>query len=197
MRQDLNHHVGHRGGLAQALVQCHDVPALHRGERQLAERRHDVAIDDAAGRALRLRLAAHRDMLLEIAPGQVGHRRAACVLRRERQGYRVLPGLDPRDDERGPLARLLGAEHRVAADCDAPRLVRLVRPVGPPRLGDEDLAAGGIDGSVAKFSLNGELCAIAGARGWRMNDFRLCCKVRVVGEPCALPELGNRILEAL
>ena len=27
-------------------------------------------------------------------------------------------------------------------------------------------------GSVAKFSLNGELCAIAGARGWRMNDFK-------------------------
>ena len=29
-----------------------------------------------------------------------------------------------------------------------------------------------VDGSVAKFSLNGELCAIAGARGWRMNDFK-------------------------
>ena len=32
--------------------------------------------------------------------------------------------------------------------------------------------ADGLTGSVAKFSLNGELCAIAGARGWRMNDFK-------------------------
>ena len=117
----------------------------HRGDRQFAERRHDVAVDDAAGRPLRLRLAADSDMLLEIAVGQVGHRRAACVLRRERKGNRVLPGLDPRDDERGPLARLLGAEHRVAADRYPPRLVRLVRPVRTARLGDEDLTAGRID----------------------------------------------------
>ena len=94
------------------------------GDRQFAERRHDVAVDDAAGRPLRLRLAADSDMLFEIAVGQVGHRRAACVLRRERKGNRVLPGLDPRDDERGPLARLLGAEHRVAADRYPPWLVR-------------------------------------------------------------------------
>ena len=84
-------------------------------------------------------------LLFEIAVGQVGHRRAACVLRRERKGNRVLPGLDPRDDECGPLARLLGAEHRVAADRYPPRLVRLVRPVRTARLGDEDLTAGRID----------------------------------------------------
>ena len=29
-----------------------------------------------------------------------------------------------------------------------------------------------VDGSVAKFAQNGELCAMAGARGWRMNDFK-------------------------
>ena len=104
-----------------------------------------MAVDDAAGRPLRLRLAADSDMLLEIAVGQVGHRRAACVLRRERKGNRVLPGLDPRDDERGPLARLLGAEHRVAADRYPPWLVRPVRSVRTARLGDEDLAARRID----------------------------------------------------
>ena len=75
--QGRDNHVCHRGGLAQALVQRHDVAALHRRERQLAEGRHDVAVDHAAGRPLRLRLAADRDMFLEIARGQVGHRGVA------------------------------------------------------------------------------------------------------------------------
>ena len=29
-----------------------------------------------------------------------------------------------------------------------------------------------LDGSVAKFGRIGELCALAGARGWRMSDFK-------------------------
>ena len=139
MGQRLDRHVRHGGGLAQALVQLHDVPAFHRGQRQPAERRHDMAIDDAAGGPRGLRLAADRDMLFEIAPCQVGHRRAAGEPRRERQGNRVLPGLEPRDDGRRPLARLLGPEHRVAPDRHPLRSVR------PPRLGDVDLAAGRID----------------------------------------------------
>ena len=126
-------------------MQFHDVPALHRRQRQLAERGHDVAVDDAARRALRLGLAADRNVLLQIAPRQVGHRWAAGELRRERQRDRVLSGLDPRDDERGPPAGLFGAEHGVAADRYPPWLVRPVRSVRTARLGDEDLAAGRID----------------------------------------------------
>ena len=79
-----DNHVGHGRSLAQALVQRHDVAALHRGERQRAEGRHDVAFDQAAGGALRLRLAADRHVPFEIASGQVGHRRAAAVSRRQR-----------------------------------------------------------------------------------------------------------------
>ena len=95
MGQGLNDHVRHGGDFAEVLVQRHDMPAFHRGERKSAQRRHDLAVDAAAGRSLRLRLAAHRDMLLEIALGRVGHCRAAGVFRRERQQDRLLPGLDP------------------------------------------------------------------------------------------------------
>ena len=74
MAQRLHRRVRHGGGLAETLVQIHDVPALHRCQRELAEGRYDVAVDDAARRALRLRLAVDRNMLLEIAPGEVGDR---------------------------------------------------------------------------------------------------------------------------
>ena len=127
--QGRDHHVGHRGGFAQALVERHDVAALHRRERQLAEGRHDVTSGDAAGGPLRLRLAAHRNVLFEIAPGQVRHGRAAVVLRGQRKRHRVLSGFDARDDERGPPARLFGVEHpNDVSDCLAlpqPRPARL------------------------------------------------------------------------
>ena len=139
VRQRLDRHVGHRRGFAQALVQLHDVLALHSGQRQPAERRHDMAVDHAAGGPRGLRLAADGDMLFEIAPRQVCHGRAAGELRRERQGNRFLPGLDARDDERRPLARLLGPDQRVAPDRHP------LLPVRPPRLGDIDLAAGRMD----------------------------------------------------
>ncbi|MDE0339991.1 MAG: hypothetical protein OXI80_20120 [Caldilineaceae bacterium] len=51
-------------------MQRHDVAALHCGEWQNAERRQYVAVDNAARRALRLRLAADRDILVEITPGR-------------------------------------------------------------------------------------------------------------------------------
>ena len=98
-----------------------------------------MAVGHAAGGPRDLRLAADRDMLLEIALRQVGHGRAAGELRRERQGNRFLPGLDARDDERRPLARLLGPNQRVAPDRYS------LLPVRPPRLGDIDLAAGRMD----------------------------------------------------
>ena len=139
VRQRLDRHVGHRRRLAQALVELHDVLALHRGQRQPAQRRHDMAVDHAAGGPRGLGLAADGDMLFEIAPRQVCHGRAAGELRRERQGNRFLPGVDARDDERRPLARLLGPDQRVAPD----RYPLL--PVRPPRLSDIDLAAGRMD----------------------------------------------------
>ena len=148
-----------RFGTAERLVE----------QRLLAQRRHDVAVDDAARRALRLRLAADRDMLLEIARREVGHRRAAGVLRRERQRHRVLGGLDARDDERGPLARLLGAEHRVPTDRDPPRLAPPVRSVRPARLGDVELAASRIDPNpeAGEFAVPEHGVALDGERRYR------------------------------
>ena len=68
---------------------------------------------------LRGRLQSHGDMLFQIARGKVGHGRVAVRLRRERQGRRLLARPDARDDERCPLARLIGMQHAVPADRQA------------------------------------------------------------------------------
>ena len=62
---------------------------LDRLERQPAEGRQDVIVEHAANPQLRPRLEPHRDMLFEIALGQVGHRRIAVEPGGERQGYRI------------------------------------------------------------------------------------------------------------
>ena len=172
-----------------------------------------MAVDDAARRALRLRLAADRDMFFEIAPGQVRHHRPARVLRRERQRHRLFPGLHPRDDEGGPLACLIGAEHGVAPDRDPPSLVRIFRPVRSARLGDEDLAAGRIPVAYADHGTSSRMfpnrrCALPLAtrsRPKRMTETsRDFFRSQSPPQPqpranqglddliCALPPAGNR-----
>ena len=124
------------------MVELDDTGSLQRRCRDLAECRQDVAVEQTADTHLRSRFQPHRDVLFEIATDQIGHRWAAVEPDRERQGHGVLARLDARDDERGPLARLVGVEHVVTADLDAYRCFPVNRSAC---LGDVDLAAGGID----------------------------------------------------
>ena len=121
--------------------------ALHRHERHLAESRQDLAANCDAGLYGRLGLDAHGDMLFQVARGEVGNSRTADRLYGQRQGHRLLARLDAHDNQRRASARLLGTDHAITAERDPLRLVRLIRSLWAPGLGDIDLAAGRIHGT--------------------------------------------------
>ena len=83
--------------------------------RQFAERRNDMLLDDQAVHGRRLRLAARRHVLVQIAGREIGHRRPVREPQSQRLGHRLLAGLDPRDDQRRAPTRLLGRNHPVTA----------------------------------------------------------------------------------
>ena len=139
MRQHLDGRVRRDRTVAQLLLQIDGLSPLDCDERHLAECGEDVAAEHAADLPLRVRLQPHLDMLFQLARCEVGHGRAAVNPGGKRQGHRLLARLDAGDDERRPLAGLVGMEHVVPADRHP------LRPVRPPRLGDVDLAARGID----------------------------------------------------
>ena len=73
----------------------------------MPKNRQHVIVCDAADTPLGRRIEAHRDMLLEIAPGQIGHCRATFEPGDRRQRHRLFARLDAGFDERGPLAVVL------------------------------------------------------------------------------------------
>ena len=77
--------------VGQLLVELDDMAALDGLERQPAEGRQDVAVEQNADTPLSLRLEPHRDMLFEIALRKVGHRRTAVE-----PGGRAAGAPDPR-----------------------------------------------------------------------------------------------------
>ena len=82
------------GTVGQIQVELDDMAALDGLERQPAEGRQDVAVEQNADTPLSLRLEPHRDMLFEIALGKIGHRGTAVEPGGERQGHRILARLD-------------------------------------------------------------------------------------------------------
>ena len=108
---------------------------VHRQRRQLAEPRDEILVDRRPVELGGPRPAAHRDVVLEIAPGDVRHRRPFRERRRQRLRHRLLARLDPRDDERRPPPRLLGRDHPVRRDRHPLRRLAL-----RARLRDVDLA---------------------------------------------------------
>ena len=119
------------------MLQIGDMAAPDFGDRALAEGGDDIALDGepvlGGGRGL----AAHRDMLAQVALGKRGKGGARGFL-----GLllcRVLAGAHAGDDERGAAAGFCRADDPVAADGDALRARRA------PGLHDIDLGAGGID----------------------------------------------------
>ena len=142
VRPDLDGLVRRDRAARQLVVELDDTGSLQRRHRDPAEDREDVAVEQTADPHLRSRFQPHRDMLFEIAPGQVGHGRAAVEPGGERQGHRFLARLDAGDDERGPLACPVGVQHVVTADLDAYRIFPVDRSAC---LSDVDLAARRID----------------------------------------------------
>ena len=118
------------------MLQIGDLAAPDFGDRARAEGGHDIALDGepvlGGGRGL----AAHRDMLAQVALGKGGKGGARGLLRR---ALRVLAGVHAGDDERRAAAGLVCADDAVAAHGDA------LRAGGAPGLHDVDLGAGGID----------------------------------------------------
>ncbi len=96
-----------------------------------------MTVHHRAGRCCGTRLAAHGHMLFEIPPRKLAH--GGTSGRLHRFGHGLIARLDPGDDQRRPLTRLLRAEHSVPAHRDPLRSPR------SPGLGDIDLAARGID----------------------------------------------------
>ena len=83
---------------------------------------------------LRPRLAADRDVLLEIARGELRHRDPGSG-----GGRGIVPGLDAGNDAGRLLPRLAGRDRPVAPDGDTPG------PSLSPALHHEGLGAGGVD----------------------------------------------------
>ena len=89
------------------------------------------------------RTAAGSDRF-ETTFGEVGHRGTAVEPGGKRQGRQIIALPDSHDDERRPLAGLIGIERLVPADHYPPG-----RSVGLPRPGDVDLTPGDV-GPAAK-----------------------------------------------
>ena len=119
------------------MLQIGDMAAPDFGDRALAEGGHDIALDGEPVLGGGGGLAAHRDMLAQVALGE-GGKGGAC-------GFlglglcQVLAGVHAGDDEGGTAAGFCRADDAVAADGDA------LRARGAPGLHDVDLGAGGID----------------------------------------------------
>ena len=111
-RQRRDHQVGHGGAVAKRVLQIGDMAAPDFGDRALAEGGHDIALDGepvlGGGRGL----AAHRDMLAQVALGKRGKGGARGFLGR---AVGVLAGPDASDDQRRAAAGLVGADDAVAA----------------------------------------------------------------------------------
>ena len=122
------------GRLAKRVVQGGDLLAADGGNRGIADGRHDVLSDRGPIEDLRPRLAADRDVLLEIARGELRHRDPGTG-----RGRGIVPGLDAGDDAGRPLPRLAGRDRSVAPDGEAPGAAL------SPALHHEGLGARGID----------------------------------------------------
>ena len=87
--------------LAKRVVQAGDLLAADGGNRGIAEGGHDVLSDRGPIEHLGPRLAADRDVLLEIARGELRHRDPGAG-----EGRGIVPGLDSGDDAGRLLPRL-------------------------------------------------------------------------------------------
>ena len=117
-----DHQVGHGGAVAERVLQIGDMAAPDFGDRALAEGGHDIALDGEPVLGGGGGLAAHRDMLAQVALGEGGKGGARGFLGRSRCG--VLAGVHAGDDEGGTAAGLCRADDPVAADGDALRALR-------------------------------------------------------------------------
>ena len=132
--EEVNGPVRGVGRLAKCVVQGGDLFAADGRDRGLPESGHDVLPDRSPVQHLGPRLAADRDVLLEIALGELRHRDPGAV-----GGRGIVPSLDAGDDAGGPLPRLVGRDRPVPPDGEAPGAAL------PPALHHEGLGARGID----------------------------------------------------
>ena len=129
---DLQRPVRLIGDVAEIEVERVDVLALDVLHRHAAVGRHDEALHHAAVHPLRALLAAHVDMLFQIARGKLGHRHRAPL-------HRLLAALDAVDRKSCFLARLVGGDYPVAPQRHPARLPLV------PGLDHVDLRAARID----------------------------------------------------
>ena len=148
VRQRLHRRIGRRRGAGHFPLKVDNLGALHRHERHLAESGQYLAAKRDAGLHGRPGLHAHGDMFFEIARRQIGNGRAADRPDGQRQGHGLFARLDARNNQCRTPPRLLGTDHAMTADRDPLRLVRLIRSLRAPGLGDIDLAAGRIPTSA-------------------------------------------------
>ena len=134
--EEVNRPVRGVGGLAEPEVERRHLLAGDRRHQGLAERGHEVPVDGGPVEHFGPRLAAHRDVLLEVPRGKLRHRDLGGHRRRRR---RLLPRLDAGDDRGRPATRLSGRDRPVAPDRDPPG------PPLPPALDHVDLGARGVD----------------------------------------------------
>ena len=129
---DLQRPVRLVGNVVQIAVQLVDVLALHVLDRHAAVGRHDETLDRPAVRLPRALLAAHVDMLRQIARGELRHRHRAPV-------HRVLAAPHAVEGPGRLLARLIGGDDPVTPERHPARLPLV------PGLDDIHLRPGRID----------------------------------------------------
>ena len=134
--EEVNGPVRGVGRLAKRVVQGGDLLAADGGDRGTAEGGHDVLSDGGPVEDLRPRLAADRDVLLEVARGELRHRDRSAG---GGGGRGIVPGLDAGDDAGRLLPRLAGRDRPVAPDGEAPGAAL------SPALYHEGLGARGVD----------------------------------------------------
>ena len=133
LRQHAHHLVCLVRPVAKCVVQRPDMRPLQRRRRNIAELRKDVRVHEPLEGLLRRRPAIHRDMCLEIAFGEVGHRRL-------RPGDRIEAPLDPIDDDPGLLPGPFRGDLDMGADGHL-----FAHPVGPTRPNEVNLPSRAID----------------------------------------------------
>ena len=119
------------------MLQVGDVAPPDLGDRHLAEGGDDVALDGEPVLGGGGGLAAHRDVLAQVAPGERREGGACGFLGRALGG--IVAGAHAGDDEGGAPAGLVRADDAVAAHGDA------LGACGAACLHHVDLGAGGID----------------------------------------------------
>ena len=120
-RERRDHQVGHGGAVAERVLQIGDMAAPDFGDRPLTEGGHDVALNGEAVLGGGGGLAAHRDMLAQVALGKRGEGGPRGFL-----GLalcQVLAGPDASDDQRRTATGLIGSDDPVAAHGDALRAI--------------------------------------------------------------------------